>query len=122
MSRHAVEMIRNAKERPPMLTPDTLAQLSPPDRLARLQAEALAHYGTGRNHTAIARDFDLHRTTVQTWLDHPERVPAAVILCLAAWNERSDRLAALSGVLSNRAADLKQLSDEVFQLSERGNK
>jgi hypothetical protein len=39
------------------LTPDTLAQLSPPDRLARLQAEALAHYGTGRNQTAMARDF-----------------------------------------------------------------
>jgi hypothetical protein len=93
-----------------MLTPDTLAQLSPPDRLARLQAEALAHYGTGRNHTAIARDFDLHRTTVQTWHDHPERVPAAVILCLAAWNHHRTVLAQLSYDLVERAADLTRLA------------
>jgi hypothetical protein len=96
------------------LTPDTLAQLSPPDRLARLQAEALAHYGTGRNHTAIARDFDLHRTTVQTWHDHPERVPAAVILCLAAWNHHRQTLAQLSDQIGQRSADLKQLAESVF--------
>jgi hypothetical protein len=95
------------------LTPDTLAQLSPPDRLARLQDEAFAHYGTGRNHTAIARDFDLHRTTVQTWLDHPERIPAALILCLAAWNHHKQTLAQLSDQIGQRSADLKQLAEGI---------
>lgn len=105
-----------------MLTPDTLAQLSPQDRAARLELEAVAHYGGIRYKAQIARDFGLARSTITTWKERPELIPAAVILCLAAWNERSDRLAALSGVLANRAADLKKLSDEVLELSERGNK
>ena len=101
-----------------MLTPDTLAQLSPPDRLARLQAEARAHYGTDRNKTDMARDFHYGRTTVNDWWQYPERIPAAVILCLAAWNYHKHTLAQLSDQIGQRSADLKQLADNVGEGNE----
>ena len=96
-----------------MLDPHTLAQLSPPARLARLQHEAVAHYGTDRNKTDMARDFGYGRTTVNDWWQYPERIPAAVILCLAAWNNRRRDLTEISAVIWNRAADLKQLAENL---------
>jgi hypothetical protein len=89
-----------------MLTPDTLAQLSPPDRLARLQDEALAHYGTERNKTDLARDFDLARSTITTWNERPELIPAAVILCLAAWNAAVEERQFVRKRLETIAAEL----------------
>ena len=89
-----------------MLDPDTLAQLSPLDRLGRLQAEALAHYGTDRNKTDLARDFGYGRTTVNDWWQFPERIPAAVILCLAAWNAAVEERKFVRNRLETIAAEL----------------
>jgi transposase len=94
-----------------MLTPDTLAQLSPQDRAARLELEAVAHYGGIRYKAQIARDFGLARSTITTWKDRPELIPAGVILALAAWNYRKRELTEISAVIWNRAADLKQLAE-----------
>ena len=101
-----------------MLDPDTLAQLSPPDRLARLEHEAVAHYGGIRYKAQIARDFGLARSTISTWKDRPELIPAAVILCLAAWNYHKHTLAQLSDQIGQRSADLKQLADNVGEGNE----
>jgi len=83
-----------------MLTPDTLAQLSPQDRAARLELEAVAHYGTERYKAQIARDFGLARSTIFTWKEKPEHIPAGVILALAAWNYHRAKLAQLAAQIT----------------------
>ena len=83
-----------------MLTPDTLAQLSPQERAARLELEAVAHYGGIRYKAQIARDFGLARSTITTWKDRPELIPAGVILALAAWNFHKAKLAQLAAQIS----------------------
>jgi hypothetical protein len=96
-----------------MLTPYTLAQLSPQDRAKLLELEAVAHYGGIRYKAQIARDFGLARSTITTWKDRPELIPAGVILALAAWNFHKHTLAQLSDQIGQRSADLKQLAESV---------
>lgn len=95
-----------------MLTPDTLAQLSPADRAARLELEGLRHYGTERFKAQLSRDFDLARSTVTTWKGKPELIPAGVILALAAWNELREAQAGLVQ-LDRLKSDLAQLAEQL---------
>ena len=98
-----------------MLDPHTLAQLSPQDRAARLNDEAELHYGTQRYKAQIARDFGLARSTITTWKDRPELIPAGVILALAAWNFHKHTLAQLSDKIRQRSADLAQLAAQITE-------
>jgi hypothetical protein len=68
-----------------VLTPDTLARLTPDQRLKLLEELGTEHYGTARFRTAIARDFDIARSVVGSWNQTPRLIPNGVLLTLSAW-------------------------------------
>lgn len=102
-----------------MQTPAILAQLTPAQIGEVFHAQAARWYGTERYSSSMARDFGYARSTIHDWKLAPQNIHHAVILCLSAWNARQDQLAALSGVISNHAAELKKLSDEAIELAMR---
>lgn len=97
-----------------MLTPETLAGMSPAQLAEALDYEARHWYGTERYKTAIARDFGYGVTTIHDWKRTPQNIPPALILCLSAWNAMQSfkvhsaaRVQDYAGQLSKLALDLQ---------------
>lgn len=90
------------------LTPELLRDQNPEGLLQIFEELTLAWYGTTRNRTDVARDFNIARSTVFEWIDHPERLQWGVLLTMSAWlherqarEELTERLKAISEQLTS---------------------
>ena len=78
-----------------MLTPDTLHEMTPEQRLETFEGLVTKVYGPDGVGERIAHDMGTTRQTYHGWKKNPGRIPFAVILLLQEWSVTRRRDAAL---------------------------